>query len=811
VSDGAASFGVLLRQLRTAASLSQEELAECAGLSVRGISDLERGLRQAPRLETVRLLADGLALSDTDRAALLAAARPALLGRDGAGPSLLPGPVSLPTPLTRLIGRDSEVQTLRSTLERDEARLVTLTGVGGTGKTRLAIDVAARMLADFPDGVYFVDLSPLTDPDLVIPSIAAVLEVREVTGQPLIKTLSTFLAPKRLLLVLDNCERVLAAATDIVTLLTVSPDLTVLATSREPLRVRGEREFPLLPLQLPASHRLPAIEELAQVPAVALFLELASASQPDFSLTADNASAVTAICWRLDGLPLAIELAAARIKVLPPAPLLARLERRLPLLTGGGRDLPARQRTMRDAIAWSYDLLTPQEQALFRRLAVFAGGFTLEAAETVAAPDEDLALLDGVVALVEQSLLRQMPGRENEARYQMLETVREFGLEQLEAAGESDAVRQRHARHFLGSSDSLELGIYIRESPERLARDLADHDNVRLALSWFDESGETDELLQLCATAFGVWFATGLYREGLQWIERALERSRSTVSVARVQVLDAAGALAGFQGDYARAAALSDEELALARELGYPRLLGEALTQVGFLRYRQGEYEQAEALLDEAQRLLRGLAGAQPDAAAGAGIPLLILGDTAVAQGQFDRAAARYEDALEFFRPSGWVYGPIDARTGLGAVSYGTGDLVRAAALYWDSLERARTLGFEVILVSTLLGLAAVAADSGSPEEGAHLLGAAEAVAASLGAPIFPRDKPVRARALAALTVVLGPERLAAAREAGRALTVEDAIGEAKAVAEKSTSSPSELVPAPQDHPMRTHAPSTGL
>ena len=283
--------------------------------------------------------------------------------------------------------------------------------------------------------------------------------------------------------------------------------------------------------------------------------------------------------------------------------MLARLEQRLPLLTGGARDARRGSRRMRDTIAWSHDLLSPEEQALFRRLSVFAGGCTFEAAEAVAnaAGDLPLDVEAGIEALVDASLL-QVAEVVEESRFAMLETVREFGLERLEAAGESDAVRQRHAQHFLESSDSLELGIYIPESRERLARDLVDRDNVRLALSWFDERGETDALLQLCATAFGVWFATGLYREGLQWIERALERSRSTVSVARVQVLDAAAALALFQGDYARAATFTDEELALARELGNPRLLGEALTQVGFLRYRQGEYEQAEALLDEAQR-----------------------------------------------------------------------------------------------------------------------------------------------------------------------------------------------------------------
>ena len=372
------------------------------------------------------------------------------------------------------------------------ARLVTLTGPGGTGKTRLALEIGAEALDRYPDGVFFVDLSPLTDPALVVPTIAATLGVREVVGQPLLETLSGFLTDKRLLLLLDNCERVLAAAPDVAALLAASPTVSILATSRAALHIRGEREFPLLPLPLPAADRLPPLEELAQVPAVALFVELAAASQPDFALTADNAAAVAAICRRLDGLPLAIELAAARMKVLPPAALLARLEQRLPLLTGGGRDLPARQRTMRDAIAWSYDLLAPEEQALFRRLAVFAGGFTLDAAEAVAAPGAALPVLDGVVALVEQSLLRQMPGLDDEPRYQMLETVREFGLERLAAAGEADEVRQRHARHFLMLAERRVHGMQLFMDLESLTRVAPEQDNVRLALAWFDDHGEID-------------------------------------------------------------------------------------------------------------------------------------------------------------------------------------------------------------------------------------------------------------------------------------------------------------------------------
>jgi predicted ATPase/DNA-binding XRE family transcriptional regulator len=373
------SFGQVLRQLRAAAALSQAELAERAGVSARGISDLERDLRQAPRPETARLLADALALDDDARTALLAAAHPAQFPAQSPPPASLAG--ALPVPLTRLLGREPEIATLQAMLVRDAARLVTVTGVGGSGKTRLALEVATRLRARFTDGVVFVDLSPLSDPELVVPSIAAALGVRDVAGRPLGETLARALAPLRLLLVLDNCERVLAAAPAIASLLLTSPGVTIVATSREPLHVRGEREFPLSPLPVPNADQLPATADLARIPAVALFVERAEASQPTFTLTAENAPVVAAICRQLDGLPLAIELAAARIKVLPAANLRTRLERRLPLLTGGARDMPARQQTLRATLDWSYHLLSPDERSLFRRLSVFAGGFTLEAAE----------------------------------------------------------------------------------------------------------------------------------------------------------------------------------------------------------------------------------------------------------------------------------------------------------------------------------------------------------------------------------------------------------------------------------------------
>jgi predicted ATPase len=445
------------------------------------------------------LLARALHLDPADRAALTAAARPVPEpAPDGAARR----PPNLPPSLTSFVGREREVRALRDLLRRDASRLVTLTGAGGTGKTRLALRVAADLHPAFADGARFVALAAVTDPDELLPAVAQAVGVREAPGFPLPGRVVAALRDRETLLLLDNCEHLLAGAPVVAELLAACPGLTILATSRAALRLSGEREFPVPPLALPDPRRPPTAEDLARCEATRLFVERAQAVRPGFRVTAADAAAVAAICARLDGLPLALELAAARIKLLPPRALLARLQggpagAALRLLTDGVRDAPARQRTLRATIAWSHDLLAPPEQRLFRRLAVFAGGSTLEAAEAVCAgpgadgPDGAAGpagdLVEGLASLAEKSLLSAGPEVAGEARFQMLETVREFGLEQLAGAGEEAAVRAAHARYCLALVESSGPVLF---GTERVRRRLAaEQDNIRLALRWSVEHG----------------------------------------------------------------------------------------------------------------------------------------------------------------------------------------------------------------------------------------------------------------------------------------------------------------------------------
>jgi predicted ATPase/DNA-binding XRE family transcriptional regulator len=601
------AFGDLLRHYRRAAGLSQEALAERARLSARAISNLERGVKHTPRPTTVQLLAQALHLSGAERAAFIAAARSlAAPGRrSGVPPSEQAAP-SLPGYLMPLIGREHDEAAVAQLLRRPEVRLLTLTGAGGVGKTRLAAQVAVTLRADFPDDVVFVSLAPLRDASLVLTTLVQALGVQEGEHHSLEHSLRSYLHEKQALLLLDNFEQVVSAAPRVVDLLAACPRLKAVVTSRVALHVRGEQQFTVQPLALPDLTSLPDVETLPQYGAVALFLQCARASTPDLQLTEANARAIAEICVRLDGLPLALELAAAWIKVLSPEALLPRLMRRLPMLEGGAQDLPARLQTMRNDIAWSYDLLKPGEQALFRRLAVFAGGCALEAAETVCsgAPDGGPAVLDGLASLVDKHLVHQEEQADGEPRFRMLETIREYAWERLEASGEAEEVHRAHAAYFLELAEAVHPEVRVAElgmSLQRLEREQA---NLREALRWAQEAGEGALGLRLAGALWWIWYALGYLSEGREWLEGllALEESgdgSSGATATRAKVLRLASMFAYQQGDHGRAVALAEQSVALYRELGDKQGLAGALAILAVRARHQGSHGRAAALLEE--------------------------------------------------------------------------------------------------------------------------------------------------------------------------------------------------------------------
>lgn len=526
-------FGALLRRYRIAATLSQEALAVRAGLSLPAVNALERGTRRAPRLETVRLLAAALHLSEREGAAFTAAAHRHLTAAIPPTP-----PHNLPTALTPLIGRERDVAAVVALLRPGQVRLVTLTGPPGVGKTRVGLDVAAKLLPHFANGVFVVALPSLREPRLLPAYIAQALGLDDASihpaVEPLVSALRAHLKTKRMLLVLDNFEQVVAAAPLLIDLLEGCPHLAMLVTSRAPLRVRGEREMPVEPLALPPADALPVPDALARYPSVALFVQRAQAVRPSFALTSTNAPAVAAICVQLDGLPLAIELAAARVKLLQPQELLPRLERQLDVLRDGPRDLPARQRTLRDAIAWSYDLLDDGAQLLLRQLAVFVGAATLEAVSAVAEANGS-DVVEGLAALVDQSLVQPREGVEGETRVALLEAVRAYGLEQLVGRGELAAVRQRHAAYYVALAE--------RATPEMARQLQQEHDNLVVTVQWARESGEAAVGVRVARAQGDFWAEQGHDGWAANWYRQVLTLGQ-TAEVGVVGVADCLRGLA---------------------------------------------------------------------------------------------------------------------------------------------------------------------------------------------------------------------------------------------------------------------------
>ena len=696
-------------------------------------------------------------------------------------------PHNLPSQPTELIGRERELEQLQALLTASGTRLVTLTGPGGTGKTRLAVQAAANVLDAFPDGVWWTPLAAVTDPALALEALAASLGVREQAGQPLLATLIDHLRSRRTLLVLDNLEQVLSVAPLLAELLTAAPEAVILATSRQPLRLRGEREVPVVPLALPRAGLRVSQEAALASPAVQLFLSRAQAVKPDFQVNSENAAAIVAICQRLDGLPLAIELAAARVRLLAPAALLARLDKRLPLLTGGARDLPERQQTLRAAIAWSHDLLDGGEQALFARLAVFAGGCTFAAALAVADAGSGIAidLLDGIDSLVQKSLLRQSDELAEEPRFTMLETIREFGLEQLAARPEEErAVRAAHAAYF---RERVDEAIDSDEQVAAYDELEIESGNLRAVLDWQERHGAATAALEFATDLRWFWWVRGHLREGQERLDAALKRNVAAPPALRANALSGLGVLLDASGEYDRAKACHEEALALYREVGDEPGIAEALENLGIIALSTENLDDAEAIGNEVLALRRANGDKR-----GIAVALINIGNVAYLRGEIDRAISLFEEARDLSLDTGdqWILA-----TSLGNIGDATNrkaelldavvdaetieELRRSAAdAIRKGLDIAHSLGDRERTLSNILVLAVVVAPS-EPEYAAVLLGAADSLAAAIGYRLSSVDREHHARIVESIRSRIGDPAFDAWRQAGGRMSLDEVIAAA--------------------------------
>ena len=713
-----APFGEWLKRYRAAAGLTQEALAERAGLSVRGISDLERGRRASPYYDTVRLLADALDLDTDDRANLLAAARGHAFPPDAnsAGEDRL---TNLPTPLTSLIGRDADRAEVRQLLSHPSVRLLTLTGPGGVGKTRLALAVASDVRGSFPDGVRFVTLAALRDPSLVPATIAHALGLAETADEQPLDRLKAALHTKRLLLALDNFEQVAAAAPVVGDLLGACPGVKALITSRALLRVTGEHEYEVPPLALPSRNVSGDIERLAEIPAAALFLDRLSAVDHRFTLTAIDAPAVAEICLRVDGLPLAIELAAAHARRLTLQELAARLHQRLRLLTHGPRDLPTRQQTLRNAIAWSYDLLAPRERRLLRWLAVFVGGWTLESAEALCQGVDGMPedVLDALETLVDNSLVRTERGADGRTRYGLLETIREFAEEELAASGEEETARRRHADVTLAFTVRAERGLVSGQRTQWARSAALEVDNVRAALRWSLDHDETERALRIVGNLDWFWDAVGRDSEGWAWCRAALAKENiNTRGWSYAMALYAAGELAWNMGEFAPSAQYLGQSIELLRAFDDQRNLGKALVALALTTLYQGDAVAAERHARASIAAFETVDDPWYKALA-----LFVLAEVVIAR---DARAARdaYERSLAISRPIGDPWIIAHAVAGLGGLAMRERDYSTARTLLEESLALRRSVYSPGALATSLTSLGELARREGDDERALRAL-----------------------------------------------------------------------------------------
>ena len=801
------TFAALLRRHRLAAGLTQEALAESAGLSVRGISDLERGVNRAPYVATILRLGDALRLSEEQRAEL----ETSISRRRGSATEH--AVLELPEQFTSLLGRETEVAAAAHLLRWEGRRLLTLTGPGGVGKTRLSIQVAASTAADFEGGAIFVPLEEVIDADGVLPAIAAAIHLQEEPATSPYENLVQNVRDRELLLVLDGFEHLMTAASAVARLLVACPRLKVLVTSRAPLHLRGEQELDVKPLPVPDSDDPSDLEHLAACPSVALFVQRAQRVKPGFDVTQETVPVLAEICRRLDGLPLAIELAAARIKLLSPQALLQRLERRLSVLTGGPRDIQPRQQTMRDTIAWSYDLLTDDAQELFRCLSVFSAPFGLEAAGGVYQETLGSAGDDGLAVLVDGSLLTVHETTTGETRYSMLETVREYGLEQLASRGEADAAWESLAAYCVTLAETAEAELTGEHQAEWMARLEREHGTLLLVLRWARDSGRLLTGLSIAGALWRFWYSRGYLSEGRRQLEALLAVMDGIDNLplpVTAKALRGAAVLAAVQGDYPRAGTLSEQGLRLYRRLADIRGEAAMLVILGSVSHYTGDYSSAWTRYQESLSLFRG-AGDEPSVSValnnlaniakeqgrtaesialyeeslaikrrlgdsrGIAIALNNLGTMALAQGAYDRAATFGEEALQLLR----ALGDKDVTAAIDTVARAaleSGDAQRAKALYDEGLKVSQAAGDRELIAFCLEGSARVAAAEGEMERAGTLYGAGHALRAAVGAPLPPTEAPQLALSLDVVKIVLGEEEFTRAWDRGQSMDLDEAV-----------------------------------
>ena len=691
-------------------------------------------------------------------------------GSQAAGPASIR--TNLPVQATRFVGRGSAVTALNRLLTHDDVRLATVTGPAGIGKTRLALEAGNAMLDHFADGVWMVKLASVADPNLIVPEIGRAVDAPDRAEGLSAGALQDHIADRELLLLLDNLEHLLDGAPLLGRLLAGCPRLKLLVTSRALLQLRGEHEFQLTTMDLPApTEGSRTVEEALQSEAVQLFVERAVAANPRFELTAANCEAVAEICCRLDGLPLALELAAARTKLLSPEGMLKRMDKRLQLLTGGSRDAPARQRTLRDALDWDYEILSGEEQALFRSLSVFAGGFNFDSAEAVVnGGDLSVDVFNGIDSLAAKSLIRRESSDGQELRFGTLKTIREYAFMHLEESGEAADVQERHARYFLGLARQLEQNIRGPSQAEWLERLGQEHDNLRSALQW---TSAHDPLLHLeLSGALGsFWESRSYLTEGRYWLELGLRNCVDPAPALRAQVLDAAGALARGQGDYARGIELHADAVALRRSLGDDTLLARSLKNLGNIFLDTGQLERAAELYQESVDLRRKVGDIH-----GVAETLNNLGVLARIQDRCDLAISHYEEALVIFNQVGDAQGKARALMNLGEAKYEAGDQVAASRYCKQSLELFREIGSRWDIADVLEVMAAVATETGDPTEAARLFGAAEAQREHLKVPLPPSEREAYERRVLAARAKLDGTSFALAWAWGRSMSLDEAV-----------------------------------